>query len=136
MEDFEELLYSFAKKMRVRFSYGAIARLKKHPWPGNIRELISITERFVTLADRSRLDDFPYLQQLLVECLDNPKSSVACGQIGVIIGEDYVKDVKAAEREVLRYYLAKHGGNMVELAKSLGIGRTTLYSKLKDLSLK
>ncbi|MHC1759938.1 MAG: sigma-54 interaction domain-containing protein [Negativicutes bacterium] len=106
----------------------------EYHYPGNIRELINITERFVTLADRSRLDDFPYLQQLLVECLDNPKSSVAREQISVTIGEDYAKDVKAAEREVLQYYLAKRGGNMVELAKSLGIGRTTLYSKLKDLS--
>jgi transcriptional regulator with PAS, ATPase and Fis domain len=105
-------------------------------YPGNIRELISITERFVTLADRSQLDDISYLQQLLIECLDNPKNTATCEQIGVMIGEDYNKDVKAAEREVLRYYLAKHGGNMVELAKSLGIGRTTLYSKLKDLSLK
>ena len=124
---FKDIEKSFHDILKPAFEYH---------YPGNIRELISITERFVTLADRSRLDDFPYLQQLLVECLDNPKSSVACGQIGVIIGEDYVKDVKAAEREVLRYYLAKHGGNMVELAKSLGIGRTTLYSKLKDLSLK
>lgn len=105
-------------------------------YPGNIRELISITERFVTLADRSRLDDISYLQQLLIECLDNPKNTAACEQIGVMIGEDYNKDIKAAEREVLRYYLTKHGGNMVELAKSLGIGRTTLYSKLKDFSLK
>ena len=108
----------------------------EYHYPGNIRELISITERFVTLADRSRLDDFSYLQQLLVECLDNPKSTATCEQIGVMIGEDYNKDIKAAEREVLRYYLTKHGGNMVELAKSLGMGRTTLYSKLKDLSLK
>ncbi len=108
----------------------------EYHYPGNIRELISITERFVTLADRSRLGDFPYLQQLLIECLDNPKSTAGCEQIGVIVGDDYGKDIKTAEREVLRYYLSKHGGNMVELAKSLGIGRTTLYSKLKDLSLK
>ena len=39
MEDFEELLYFFAKQMRVRFSFGAIQQLKKHTWPGNIREL-------------------------------------------------------------------------------------------------
>jgi propionate catabolism operon transcriptional regulator len=103
-------------------------------YPGNIRELISITERFVTLVDRSRLDDIPYLQQLLVECLDHTPSSTASNQISMTITEDYGRDIKMAEREILRYYLEKHGGNMVELAKFLGVGRTTLYSKLKELT--
>ena len=36
IEDFDNLLYSFARQMRVRFSFNAIKTLKKHDWPGNI----------------------------------------------------------------------------------------------------
>jgi len=34
MEDFEDLLYHFSREMRVRFSVGAIEKLKEHSWPG------------------------------------------------------------------------------------------------------
>ena len=45
MEDFEDLLYFFAREMRVRFSVGAIEVLKNHSWPGNIRELKNAVAR-------------------------------------------------------------------------------------------
>ena len=39
MEDFDDIFYEFCKQYQVRFSQPAIELLKKHPWPGNIREL-------------------------------------------------------------------------------------------------
>jgi transcriptional regulator with GAF, ATPase, and Fis domain len=45
MEDFEDILYRFAKEYRVRFSHAAILALKKHSWPGHIRELKNTVAR-------------------------------------------------------------------------------------------
>ena len=50
IEDFDELLYTFARQMKVRFSFTAIQALKKHDWPGNIRELRNVVERLIILG--------------------------------------------------------------------------------------
>ena len=47
------------------------------------------------------------------------------------ISGNYSHDLADAEREILNCYLQQHNGNMTQLAKQLGISRTTLYNKLK-----
>ncbi len=57
MEDFEELLYSFARENRVGFSYQAVCALKKPPWPGNIRELKNFVARAATLLPKTCINE-------------------------------------------------------------------------------
>ena len=97
---------------------------------GNVRELISIIQRFIILVDRLRLSDTEYLSNLIVECVDAQPSK--SDSISLQISGDYGRDIKFAEHQILLYYLDKHEGNMTYLAKKLGIGRTTLYSKIKN----
>ena len=49
LEDFESLIYQLAKQFKVRFSHGAIEKLKEHSWPGNIRELKNAVARAQTI---------------------------------------------------------------------------------------
>jgi transcriptional regulator with PAS, ATPase and Fis domain len=53
LEDFDDLLYYFAKESHVRFSVTAINELKKHLWPGNIRELKNVVARAKALFNGS-----------------------------------------------------------------------------------
>jgi DNA-binding NtrC family response regulator len=57
MEDFDDLLYFFAKKFRVRFSYSAIQAMKTHFWPGNIRELRNTVARAAAFFPRQEVVD-------------------------------------------------------------------------------
>jgi transcriptional regulator with GAF, ATPase, and Fis domain len=57
MEDFETLLYKFAKEMRVRFSHNAILKLKNYEWPGNIRELKNVVSRASALFPKQLIDE-------------------------------------------------------------------------------
>jgi DNA-binding NtrC family response regulator len=57
LDDFEELLYQFSKNMKVRFSHSAIQRMKKHPWPGNIRELKNTVSRASALFPQQLVEE-------------------------------------------------------------------------------
>ncbi|MEM6531414.1 MAG: sigma-54 dependent transcriptional regulator [Myxococcota bacterium] len=97
----------------------AMAALRTHRWPGNIRELRNVLERSVSLLRGNQLtrDD--------LDMLNVSSGSVEPGaEFGL---ELTLAEVEAAHvARVLRH----HGGNMSQAAKSLGISRTTLYKKL------
>ena len=57
MEDFETLLFSFAKEHGVRFSHGSVERLKKHTWPGNVRELKNLVLRSAAYFPGKRIKE-------------------------------------------------------------------------------
>ena len=125
--------------------------LSAYPFPGNIRELISVTERFATLFDETRLNDRDYVLKLLSYCLDNedeglPPESIVCRTPAEseakldktqeplfekpLITGDYKADLAEAENKILQIYYQQFNGNMTQLAQKLGISRTTLYNKI------
>ena len=122
--------------------------LLSYTYPGNIRELVSITERFVTLIDNSRLEDANYLKQLLRYCLEDDrdtedlllaenegdrecaKAEKAPLQPVPQISGDFKADLAEAEQQILNAYYQDFSGNMTQLAQKLGISRATLYNKL------
>ena len=92
------------------------AKLEGYPWPGNVRELQNAIESLVALSPADELD-----LALLPgdgETVSGPRATL----------EDRVA---AYERGVLVSAIAAADGNRTEAAKSLGIGRATLYEKLK-----
>ena len=128
-----------------------IYTLSAYPFPGNIRELISVTERFATLFDETRLNDRDYVLKLLSYCLDNedeglPPESIVCRTPAEseakldktqeplfekpLITGDYKADLAEAENKILQIYYQQFNGNMTQLAQKLGISRTTLYNKI------
>lgn len=102
--------------------------------PGNIRELISITERFSTLVDTKRLSDEQYLMELVKECIGvKIEAATSITDVWNFSG-DYKMDIEHAEKLILRHYLVQNN-NMTKLAELLGISRTTLYNKLRTYNL-
>lgn len=121
MEDFEELLYTFAKKMRVRFSHGAIVRLKKHPWPGNIRELKNLVSRAAALYPRTHITE-NHIEKLLDKTLLEKSEERVTNDIPVI---------KEIEKQMIIKRLEANRGNQRRTAQDLGMPKSTLHDRLK-----
>ncbi|HXE31056.1 MAG TPA: sigma-54 dependent transcriptional regulator [Terriglobales bacterium] len=110
--------------MPVRtFSDEAMARMLAYDWPGNIRELENCVERTLALAPGPRLEaaDLPSaLQQL------QPRAPIARHD------SNTVRAMVEVEREAILDALSQAKGDKLLAAKLLGIGKTTIYRKLKE----
>ena len=104
----------------------AMAVLQRYRWPGNVRELRNVVERALVLGDgvTMELDDLP--PELLHAAPVGPATppTVTAGTI---------KTLAELEREAIAAALEATGGNKARAAALLGIDRTTLYRKLKEL---
>ncbi len=120
-EDLAILAERFLVELGERFGVGPLgiddallARLSSYPWPGNVRELKNAIESLVVLSPRGELD-----LSLLPGASDAPARA------------SLEERVAAYERGLLVGSLRSAGGNRTEAARHLGIGRATLYEKLK-----
>ncbi len=103
------------------FSAGAIEQLKKHNWPGNIRELQNIIERAVLLCDGSKIDEIHLDSWLKEERVSiNQKVPVRLDEL---------------ERQHILTTLNHTDGNRTVTANELGISVRTLRNKLKSYQL-
>lgn len=121
MEDFEGLLYSFARSLRVRFSHGAIARLKKHSWPGNIRELKNLVTRAAALFPREYIIE-THVEKLLDRTLVEAHEPKLSSNVPVI---------KEIEKQMILRRLSENKGNQRRTAQDLGMPKSTLHDRLK-----
>jgi propionate catabolism operon transcriptional regulator len=100
--------------------------LRRYDWPGNVRELENVLERVAVLyahrADPERIDPAE-LRALLPELFQAPAAERR--------EEDLRSARGAGEAAAIQRVLADCGGNVSEAAKRLGVGRTTLYRKLR-----
>jgi DNA-binding NtrC family response regulator len=127
-------------------SPGAMALLEAYAWPGNVRQLENAIFRAVVLADRDELTaaDFPHLAPAGTanEIADiAPPAQEATSEPRPASGvrlthpDGHVRTLHDIEREAICDALRLYGGQMAEVARRLGIGRSTLYRKLKELDL-
>lgn len=102
------------------FSPAAWAALRRHSWPGNLRELRNAIERAVILSQSSQveLDDLP------VELAEPP----GAGRSGVTLGE--LVPLEAVEQLHLQLVTARTS-TLEEAARVLGIDAATIYRKRK-----
>ena len=96
--------------------------LVQHPWPGNVRELSHAVESAVVLASDGVLD--PRLFDL-----ESAEADLPAGEHPF----HALPSAAALEAQYLRWLMARYDGRKAEVAKVAGIGRTTLWRKLKDL---
>lgn len=122
MEDFDDLLYSFAKQMRVRFSFNAIERLKKHSWPGNIRELKNLVSRVSAIYPQVHILE-EHVEKLLDKTLVPANDQERSKLNGSVI--------KEIERQMIIKRLSANHGNQRRTAKDLGMPKSTLHDRLK-----
>ena len=101
-------------------SSDAMARLIAYDWPGNVRELENAIERAVALSSG------PILQ-----IADLP-SNLQFGSSDRFPEKDEMMPLEELERRAILRALRESGGDKLAAARMLGIGKTTLYRKLKE----
>jgi DNA-binding NtrC family response regulator len=129
MEDFDDLLYSFAKQMKVRFSFAAIQRLKRHSWPGNIRELRNTVARASALFPRQLIEE-EQAEQILDRLALGPQD-----QPTTFIPAQPLPMLKEVERQLIMKKLAANLGNQRQTALELGIPKSTLHDRLRAYNI-
>jgi two-component system response regulator HydG len=101
-------------------SEDAMARLIAHDWPGNVRELENAVERAVALGSGSILHTGDLPSNLQYAAGDRMPAS------------DELLPLDELERRAILRALREAGGDKLAAARLLGIGKTTLYRKLKQ----
>jgi two-component system, NtrC family, nitrogen regulation response regulator NtrX len=108
-----------------RFTRSALALLSALPWPGNGRELRSVLDALVKRADRPVIG--------LEDVLEHVHLS---GSATRLDPDGTLRDAKARfEREWISAVLVKHNGRVGDAARALGIQRTNLYRKVRQLNV-
>jgi DNA-binding NtrC family response regulator len=146
MEDFSEILGTFARQMKVRFSFSAIQEMKKHSWPGNIRELKNTVARASAMYPAETIE--PQHLSKLIDDL-SPKGSIAPFSLGLPIptipynstersvtqpntaSSEQLPVMKEIERNMIIQRLTINHGNQRRTAAELGIPKSTLHDRLK-----
>ena len=114
-------LATYAQKYQrpgLKIEDRCLSQLGSYPWPGNIRELQHAVERAVIMAPGRVLksDDF-----LL------PKTTRVVSQNSL--------NMEDVEKEAILKAIEKYEGNLSKASEELGMGRTTLYRKIKKYGL-
>ena len=131
--DLELLAYHFLGaftarhgKAARRFTPAALARLRAHPWPGNIRELENCVEGAVILSDGEAIEE---------EALPLPARAGRAAEAGAGAAGLGALSWAEMERLYITAVLEAQGGNRSRAARAMGIGRTTLLRKIRELAI-
>jgi DNA-binding NtrC family response regulator len=141
------------------FTAEALELLNTYSWPGNVRQLENTIFRAVVLCDADALDvvDFPQIANAMgVTPRERPQTAIAAANderapavrpvatatpsapahaLAALDESGHMRKLEELETEIIRMAIARYHGRMSEVARRLGIGRSTLYRKLKDLGL-
>jgi two-component system nitrogen regulation response regulator NtrX len=117
-------------KERKKFSRGATERMLAHPWPGNVRELRNVVERLVILSAGPSIGEETVQRVLAAE----PPREVTTSP-GAIDQEDFREAVLAFEKEFLTRKLRENDFNVSRTAEKLGLDRTSIHRKMKQLGI-
>ncbi len=118
---------------RFTLSDDALRVMMEYAWPGNVRELEHAVERACTMSSGPvlQLGDFP--TQLQQQGLESRRS--AGSGHPPESGSPIVKTLADLEREAILDTIRRLKGDKLEAARLLGIGKTTLYRKLKEYGI-
>lgn len=127
VEYFNERFSIANGKHQKRFSHDAMERLCSHSYPGNIRELRNTIERVCIMhqADDVTAEDLP-----------------AFGAPGELSSHEptfqfpsFREASEAYQREFIRRKLAESDGNVTRAAEAMGVDRSHLYRRLRQLGI-
>lgn len=136
-------------------STDTLKMLNAFDWPGNVRQLENSVFRAVVLCEGDVLqpEDFPQISGLSPKVADlpdlpvaaNDPAPVAPSMIQVSAGESPVaifgpdgelRELEEVERDMIQLAIDHYDGHMSEVSRQLGIGRSTLYRKVREYDLK
>jgi DNA-binding NtrC family response regulator len=120
----EHFLKIYGKKYgreKKRLTPATMKKLESYDWPGNVRELQHAIERAVILSESEALQPVDFFFPV-----------PAAGRTA-FSGEDF--NLGEIERLAIHKALTKHGGNISQAAKELGLSRAALYRRLQKHDL-
>ncbi len=141
---------------RIRgISAEALSMLTAYDWPGNVRQLENAVFRAVVLADHDELTvtEFPQIAAQvdgfdvrippLAAIVAPPRAEREVVRIEVrdpnvlalLNDSGDVRTLEVLEAEAIRFAQSHYRGQMSAMARKLGIGRSTLYRKMKEYGL-
>jgi two-component system response regulator HydG len=125
-EDILPLASSFLKRFAAQagrtitgYTPAAGESLRKYDWPGNVRQLQNQVQRAVLMVEGQSVD----INDLSIS---NPPATQDDADLTLLEG---------MERNTIIQLLKETGGNKLETARRLGIGRQTLYNKIKAYNI-
>jgi DNA-binding NtrC family response regulator len=118
----------------------ALQLLGSYDWPGNVRQLQNALFRASVLCDNDGLTraDFPQIAQLAAgRPMGNGHQAPGANNAGVTLfrPDGNLRALDEIEADVIRLAIGHYRGRMTEVARRLGIGRSTLYRKLGELGI-
>ena len=131
LEDLPELIMSLLRRAgreQTVVSPEALDLLRRYPWPGNVRELENVFQRVLAYAGDGQLikpTDLPHT----IRGSSSPAPQVSESS-GPLLDEAR-SAAQTAEARLIREALQRNADNATATAKALGIGRATLYRKIK-----
>jgi len=146
------LLARFALEPGMRsLSIGndALAVLMRYGWPGNVRQLAGVLFRAALQAESGALtaEDFPHIaiqsrfrgrqSDVSPEIGAASENAAMSGAAGITLyrQDGHLRSLEEIEADLIRLAIGHYRGRMTEVARRLGIGRSTLYRKLGELGI-
>jgi DNA-binding NtrC family response regulator len=121
-EDIIPLANAFLKRYDAQagrnltgFTPLATEALRSFDWPGNVRQLQNEIQRAVLMCEGNQIDERDLSVTAVTQAKESPDLTL----------------MEAMERNAILQMLKDTNGNKLETAKRLGIGRQTLYNKIK-----
>jgi DNA-binding NtrC family response regulator len=163
-EDIPALIEHFIRRFNVEegkrvsgVSSEAMQLLSAYDWPGNVRQLENTVYRAIVLADSPHLQafDFPAISGLsaplppvsapaapaahavtqVVEEHMHAMDALHEAPVRILDEAGHLRKLEDIERDLIEHAIGVYAGHMSEVARRLGIGRSTLYRKVRDCGL-
>ena len=136
-------------KSVVGASAETLAYLTAFEWPGNVRQLENAVYRAIVLADAPYLQphDFPAISGVAAPPPEAQATSYAApsavdagatvqdSPVRILDGRGHLRTLEDIERDLIQLAIEVYAGHMSEVARRLGIGRSTLYRKVREQGL-
>ncbi|PVM93457.1 sigma-54-dependent transcriptional regulator [Caulobacter endophyticus] len=157
-EDIPALVEAFVRRFNVEEGKRVVGAspqtlqiLCAFDWPGNVRQLENAVYRAIVLADAPYLQpyDFPAISGVVAPPLEpSPMEPLpvmiqaaaahaetgAAGEapVRILDGHGHLRTLEEIERDLIQHAIEVYAGHMSEVARRLGIGRSTLYRKVRE----
>ncbi len=154
-EDVPALVEAFIRRFNVEEGKSVVATapetlvcLRAFDWPGNVRQLENAVYRAIVLADAPYLQphDFPAISGISTP---SPEAVLTKGAavpsfedlaadlpqdapVRILDRRGHLRTLEEIERDLIQHAIEVYSGHMGEVARRLGIGRSTLYRKIRE----
>ena len=157
-DDIPALVAHFVRRFNVEEGKGVVGAttetlglLMAHDWPGNVRQLENAVYRAIVLADGPYLQphDFPAISGVNPPMdVPSPVSAAALptadtyiadmpkeAPVRILDDRGHLRTLEEIEKDLIQLAIGIYSGHMSEVARRLGIGRSTLYRKVREQGL-